>query len=283
MKKATASTVAQSIKSTKQLSPPQGLAPAKSCKPPLKSSCSGLTLDAAQAHWMLDLIGLDEREVHIRAIPHKGKAGGAINGNFANDLERAQDLNNQGYGVYLQVNIASGTKADDVTACTALFCEWDDRPVEEQLVLWQSLGLPEPTFMVMTGGKSVHLYWVLIVPIEPERWVPLMDRLVAHAGSDRSCKGLNRMMRLAGGHYIDRDGEAKAVTQIVNVTGYRYEAAQFEELLPLLSSPTTCGRAPRRPAPTPRISARSPRRLIASPGVLKVLAPTPTTATSSGV
>ena len=51
--------------------------------------------------------------------------------------------------------------------------------------------------------------------------MPLIDRLVAHAGSDRSCKGLNRMMRLAGGHYIDRDGEAKAMTRIVNVTGYR--------------------------------------------------------------
>ena len=138
-----------------------------------------------------------------------------------------------------------------MTACTSLICEWDDRPVDEQLVLWQSLGLPEPTFMVMTGGKSVHNYWVFTVPIEPERWVPLLDRLVVHAGSDRSCKGLNRMMRLAGGHYIDRDGEAKAVTQIVNVTGYRYEAAQFVELLPLLSSPTTCGRAPRRSGSTP--------------------------------
>ena len=251
MKKATVPAVAQPIKSSQQLSPLQGLAPAKSRKPPLKSSCSGLKLDAAQAHQHLDLLGLDETCTNIRLIPHKGRRGGAINGIFANDLDRAQGLNREGYGVYLQVNIASGTKADDVTACTALFCEWDDRPIEEQLVLWQSLGLPEPTFMVMTGGKSVHLYWVLTVPIEPERWVPLIDRLVAHAGSDRSCKGLNLMMRLAGGHYIDRDGEAKAVTQIVNVTGYRYEAAQFEELLPLLSSPTTCGRTPRRTGSTP--------------------------------
>ena len=251
MKKATASTVAQSIKSSQQLSPPQGFAPAKSRKPPLKSSCSSLKLDAAQAHQHLDLLGLDETCTNIRLIPHKGRRGGAINGIFANDLDRAQELNGQGYGVYLQVSIASGTKADDVTACTSLICEWDDRPVEEQLVLWQSLGLPEPTFMVMTGGKSVHNYWVFNVPIEPERWVPLLDRLVAHAGSDRSRKGLNRMMRLAGGHYIDRDGEAKAVTRIVNVTGYRYEAAQFEELLPLLSSPTTCGRAPRKAGSTP--------------------------------
>lgn len=42
-----------------------------------------LIIDAAQAHWHLDLLGRDERDIHIRAIPHKGKAGGAINGNFA--------------------------------------------------------------------------------------------------------------------------------------------------------------------------------------------------------
>ena len=93
MKKATVPTVAQPIKSSKQLSPSQGgLAPAKPCKPPLKSSCSGLTLDAAQAHLHLDLLGLDETCTNIRLIPHKGRRGGAINGIFANDLDRAQDL-----------------------------------------------------------------------------------------------------------------------------------------------------------------------------------------------
>ena len=91
MKKATATTVAQSIKSTKQLSPLQGLAPVKSRKPPLKNSCSGLTLDAAQAHQHLDFLGLDETRTNIRLIPHKGRRGGAINGIFANDLDLRTD------------------------------------------------------------------------------------------------------------------------------------------------------------------------------------------------
>ena len=46
-----------------------------------------LIIDAAQAHWHLDLLGRDERDVHIRAIPHKGKPGCALNGNFATGLE----------------------------------------------------------------------------------------------------------------------------------------------------------------------------------------------------
>ena len=72
MKKATVAAVAQEIKGTTPLSQLQGLAPAKSCKPPLKSSTFRLTLDAAQAHLHLDLLGLYETSTNIRLIPHKG-------------------------------------------------------------------------------------------------------------------------------------------------------------------------------------------------------------------
>ena len=251
MNKATASTVAQSIKSTKQLSPPQGFAPAKSSKPPLKSSCSGLKLDAAQAHLMLDLIGLDEREVHIRAIPHKGKAGGAINGNFANDLERFQDLNNQGYGLYLQPNIG-GTKAKDITLATTLFYEYDDRPRTEQVRLWESTVGLQPTFQVDTRGKSIHNYLVLETPIDPKPWTLLMERLqLAAPGCDRACKGKNRLMRMAGSHYINRDGESQGQVQIINADGPRYSAEQLDAELPQLPSPKPCGRLPRKAGSTP--------------------------------
>ena len=69
-----------------------------------------LIIDAAQANWHLDHLGRDERDVHIRAIPHKGKPGRAFNGNFAMDLENFQDLNAQGYGLYLQPSIGGTLK-----------------------------------------------------------------------------------------------------------------------------------------------------------------------------
>ena len=59
-----------------------------------------LIIDAAQAHWHLDLLRRYECDVHIRAIPHKGKPGRAFNGNFAMDLEKFQAYNNNGYGLY---------------------------------------------------------------------------------------------------------------------------------------------------------------------------------------
>ena len=95
-----------------------------------------LIIDAAQAHWHVDLMSRDERDVHIRATPHKGKSGGAFNGNFAMDLEKFQAHHNNGYGLYLQSSIG-GILKDEVTLCTALFWEYDDRPRSEQVELWQ--------------------------------------------------------------------------------------------------------------------------------------------------
>ena len=205
-----------------------------------------LILDAVQAHWQLDLLGRCERDTNIRAIPHKGLKGGAINGNFAMDLHRVPEWQASGKGIYLQPNIG-GTRATEITACTALFLEYDDRPVDEQVGIWLDLGLPEPTFQVHTGGKSIHHYWVLNTPIEPQPWAVRMDRLIANAvGFDRSCKGANRMMRMAGGWYIDRNGDAIAQSNIINATGTRFEPELFEELLPPLVEIKTCGKKPKR-------------------------------------
>jgi len=196
-----------------------------------------LIIDAAQAHWHVDLMCRDKRDVHIRAIPHKGKSGGAINGNVAMDLERFQDLNNQGYGIYLQPNIG-GTKAKDIDLCSTLFFEHDDRPRSEQVGLCESLVGLEPTFQIDTQGQSIHQYLGLKSPIKPALWIQLMERLqLAAQGCDRACKGSNRMMRMAGSHYINRDGESQGQVQIINADGPRYSAEELDAVLPPLPFP----------------------------------------------
>jgi len=204
-----------------------------------------LIIDAAQAHLHLDLLGRDERDVHIRAIPHKGKSGRAINGNFAMDLELFQDLNNQGYGIYLQPNIG-GTKAKDISLCVTEFWEHDDRPRSEQVELWRSTVGLKPTFQVDTGGKSIHNYLVLDAPMDPEPWTLLMERLQQAApGCDKNCKGANRMMRMAGSHYINRNGESQGLVQIINADGPRYSAEELDAVLPALATPSS----PSQPKP----------------------------------
>lgn len=51
----------------------------------------------------------------------------------------------EGRGIYVVIN-DGGDKDSDITNCRAIFCEWDDRPVEWQVTAWRELDLPEPSF-----------------------------------------------------------------------------------------------------------------------------------------
>ena len=121
-------------------------------------------VDAAQALLFCDLLGKDECETHVRAFPHKkskkrsqiGVRSGLV---LANDIYELQKINQQGRAVYSVVN-DGGVSDSEITCCRAIFCEWDDKTVDWQITVWKKLGLPEPTFQVLTGGKSVHNYWV---------------------------------------------------------------------------------------------------------------------------
>ena len=90
-----------------------------------------------------------------------------------------------GRGVYIVVN-DGGDKDDSITSCRAFFCEWDDREKSWQVDAWKSLGLPEPTIQVDTGGKSIHTYWVLKKSIDPLKWKSIQTRLLEHTDADLS-------------------------------------------------------------------------------------------------
>lgn len=142
----------------------------------------------------------------------------------------------EGRGVYIVIN-DNGDKDQEITACRALFCEWDDRPLEWQIQAWQELGLPEPTMQVSTGGKSIHNYWVLREPLPPERWRDLQRRLLEHADADPSLKNPSRVMRLPGCWYMQPNNQPGELVQIVHESGQSYSAAELEACLPELPGP----------------------------------------------
>lgn len=126
-------------------------------------------------------------------------------------------------------------KDNDITSCRALFVEWDDKPKQWQLNAWKEFDLPEPTVMVDTGGKSIHVYWVLEQPITPEQFQNLQKRLIQKCGSDSSIQNPARVMRLPGSRYIDKKtGKAMGWCEIVHTSGERIRAEDFEELLPFI-------------------------------------------------
>ena len=79
-------------------------------------------------------------------------------------------------------------------------------PKEEQLAAIKRAQLPEPDFIVDTGGKSLHSYWRLDEPITPDEFRDLMQRLPQAVDAltpemlgDKGIHNPCRVMRAPGG------------------------------------------------------------------------------------
>ncbi|HEY9830608.1 MAG TPA: AAA family ATPase [Stenomitos sp.] len=167
------------------------------------SHCLTLTIDRSQARNQLELLGYKPGDnVYMRFFvpdgdPRHGTPMAAKKTNKLNweEVERHQ---NEGYGVYFVIN-GGGHSDKDVQQGRALFCEWDDRPIEDQVFAWQSLNLPEPSMQVGTR-KSVHNYWR--ADLTKEQWTELQEDLLAYTQSDQKLKNPSRVLRLAGAWHI---------------------------------------------------------------------------------
>ncbi|HLO83983.1 MAG TPA: DUF3987 domain-containing protein, partial [Nostocaceae cyanobacterium] len=135
----------------------------------------------------------------------------------------------EGRGVYLVVN-GGGHTDDKVTQCRAIFYEHDNLDKEIQRQLWQSLGLPEPTLQIDTGGKSIHSYWVFSEQITPEQWKILQTDLLEFADGDRALKNPSRVMRLAGCYHSPSTSEN--ISEIIHNSGKKYSFEELRAIIP---------------------------------------------------
>ena len=176
------------------------------------------------------LLGRDYKSVRLRFInPVTGKA--ACKPCTPQSVRWYSD---NGYNCYLVVN-TGGDKAADIVECNAIWFEHDDLDKQLQETLWQTLGLPMPTFQINTGGASIHSYWVFDTPhTELADWKSLQSDLVDYAGADKSVKDISRVLRLAGGVYFKKkSGEPVAVSTIINATGTRYSFEDLRAIVPV--------------------------------------------------
>ena len=205
-----------------------GRASSVACNTILAPSC--LVVDAAAAHLHLDLLHKKDEQTRLRAISYKGGGLETIKGNFT-DLPKFSEFNFSGRGVYLVVN--SGGDLDiEINQCHAFFAEWDNIPKEKQLYIYKELNLPEPTFMVDTGGKSIHCYWVLKKPVATEVWKPIQIQLLDYCKADKSTKNPSRVMRLGGFYYVNDKGELTNKSEIINISGKEYSIEDIAQVLP---------------------------------------------------
>ena len=125
-----------------------------------------------------------------------------------------------------------GDQDSTITDCKAFFCEWDDRPKENQIDLWKELDLPEPSIQVDTGGKSIHNYWILEEPIDSDSWRSVQERLLEHADADRALKNPSRVMRLPGTFHMNADGSPGEMCEIIHQSDKYYKSKDIEKCLP---------------------------------------------------
>lgn len=165
----------------------------------INDSTNSRQVNRKEAEKQLNLLGFNllKDKIFIRAIPSElATAKGANKADNIN-WENLQKWQKEGKGIYLVVN-GGGHTDSEVLEGRAIFCEHDNLSKEIQLKIWREMNLPEPTFQIDTGGKSIHSYWVFEQPIEIAVWKRLQSDLLEFTDADRTIKNPSRVMRLAG-------------------------------------------------------------------------------------
>ena len=194
-----------------------------------------LNLDRNEWRSFLDILGKDIKTVRLRSFfPKNHPLKATDHGKKSHaDGEWIHRMQSEGRGVYIVVNDGGDTDSE-ITACRAMFCEWDDREKSWQINAWKELGLPEPSIQIDTGGKSIHNYWILKKAIDPETWKPIQERLLDYADADRALKNPSRVMRLAGTYHMKDNGKQGGMTKIIHNSNKKYSYKDIEACLPTL-------------------------------------------------
>jgi len=176
----------------------------------------------------LQILGKEPDQTHIRLIHNSRSNGtGAIKGICHQQI--LQQWVGLGASIYAVIN-NGGDSDRDIQNCVALFIEHDDISIEAQAICYQGV-LPEPTMQIVTGGKSLHQYWVFNEPVSVEQWVRLTLRAIEALRSDPQIKNPARLMRLPGYQYYSKAGEPGDYCSFYSCSEKRYSYADLEQSL----------------------------------------------------
>ena len=117
-------------------------------------------------------------------------------------------------------------KRDEIKQGRVLIVEIDKEGLDKavQAKVWEVAGLPPPTFMLDTGGKSIHLYWVLEKLVSADKireGRARVSKAIEDATgfeTDHAMHSPHQPARLAGGIH-PKTGQRSV---LINVTGINY-------------------------------------------------------------
>ena len=183
-------------------------------------------IDVDQAERMLDVLGLPRDEpvilsrwwkeddrLNMRHYPRKNASDGYNWSMLATERlysEVAKDLRNgvDSFGFVPERGGIAYEKRKEITEVRFLKYEIDDEAMslEAQFETWRTAGLPPPTLVLFTGGKSLHFWWRLKTPLPLEEGKVALKRLQEEIRQatpgvklDPKMESPAQPMRLAGG------------------------------------------------------------------------------------
>ena len=212
-------------------------------------------IDVEQAERMLDVLGLPRDEglilcrwwkdgdrLNMRHYPRKNAGDGYDWATLQVDrfYEAVAAEFRPGVDSFGFVPERGGTAYDkrkEITEVRFLKYEIDDAgmSLEAQFETWRRAGLPPPTLVLFTGGKSLHFWWRLKTPLPLEEGIVALKRLqeairqaTPGVKLDPKMESPAQPMRLAGGIH---PGTRQRST-IYAADGRWYEASEILSLCP---------------------------------------------------
>lgn len=139
-------------------------------------------------------------DIYLRLIPTMEGRHPRVMTIKANDLPIAKlvKLEGEGYNVFITYN-GGGHSKSEVQWRRAFVSESDNTTIEEQLTSWYRKGLPQPTLMINSGNKSIHMYWCLHQAVKvDEHSNRIQSKIINRLDSDQSMLKAEQPLRLAG-------------------------------------------------------------------------------------
>lgn len=127
----------------------------------------------------------------LYALKDFGEKNGYIE---VSTLEKAKELNEQGYGIFWNLNKFDGPKrASNCVEVRCWIADLDDGTKEEQ---WERIHqLPLKPSMVTETKKGYHCYWVA-ENATVEKYRAIEEGLVERLQADKHCTDLGRLLRV---------------------------------------------------------------------------------------
>lgn len=115
-------------------------------------------------------------------------------GSFEVTLNKARELNKQGYGIhYLPNEFKGNRKACNLSKIRYFFADIDDNSKSEQMALIISLPI-KPTIIVETKN-GYHCYWKAKGDVDPDNFRVIQTGLIEKLLADPACKDVCRTLR----------------------------------------------------------------------------------------